>query len=277
MRTNSSGGFIMKYKLDEKLVLDESDLVDGEIPAEPELPVENNPIEPLVDADVVNNALLDTINREIADEWARIDSLNSVKLTLEGENANIPGAAEIIDNIITDKTVSIGMLQKIVELIDGGKKELVELGKDKAEDIIAPTEEPAVPEVADAEKAPIEDESLTKKPLKEGRWDFTVGEESKKLRQLITDNDGDLYGELKAQIIAVCEKCKGFFNEDDYEIDELNDIIEDAEMLEESQEEFGKLQDEGVYDDDESLDERFDYVLGELYDFCDGNNIWLDL
>ena len=60
--------------------------------------------------------------------------------------------------------------------------------------------------------------------------------------------------------IALLEKCMEFFDieEDDYVIAELADLIEEFEDCEEDAEEV-------------------DFLLDELYDFCDGYNILIDL
>lgn len=64
---------------------------------------------------------------------------------------------------------------------------------------------------------------------------------------------------VRASSIALLEKCKEFFDpeEQDYVIFELEDLIESFSEAEASAEEM-------------------DFLLEELYDFCDGYNIFID-
>ena len=64
--------------------------------------------------------------------------------------------------------------------------------------------------------------------------------------------------EVKANAIALLEKCKEFFDpeEQDYVISEIEDLIESFTDVMEDEEEV-------------------DFLLDELYDFCDGYNIFI--
>ncbi len=70
----------------------------------------------------------------------------------------------------------------------------------------------------------------------------------------------------KIRVVAkeLLNKAKEFFNpeEQDYVIDEIDEIIESFDNLDTG---------EG------SSDEDWDYILSELYDFCDGYKIFIDL
>jgi len=68
------------------------------------------------------------------------------------------------------------------------------------------------------------------------------------------------YDEVKSAVIDILEFCKGFFDveEDDYVINEIDDLIQSFQDL-----------------DENSGEEDFDYMLGELYDFMDGYSIFL--
>lgn len=66
--------------------------------------------------------------------------------------------------------------------------------------------------------------------------------------------------EVKRLSIEVLEQCKGFFDpeEDDYVIFDLDDMIENFRDVEDDEDEI-------------------DFLLSELYDFCDGYNIFIDV
>jgi hypothetical protein len=68
------------------------------------------------------------------------------------------------------------------------------------------------------------------------------------------------YEEIKVSAVRVLETAKGFFDpeEDDYVINEIDELIQSFQDL-----------------DENSGEEDFDYMLGELYDFMDGYSIFL--
>lgn len=65
---------------------------------------------------------------------------------------------------------------------------------------------------------------------------------------------------IKETAVELLNQAKKFYDpeEDDYVIDEINDLIQSVEDLDES-----------------SDDDDFDYVLSEIYDFCDGYGIFI--
>ena len=65
---------------------------------------------------------------------------------------------------------------------------------------------------------------------------------------------------VKANSIALLEKCKEFFDpeDQDYVIYEIEDLVDSFSNVEEDEEEI-------------------DFLLDELYDFCDGYNIFIDV
>jgi hypothetical protein len=68
------------------------------------------------------------------------------------------------------------------------------------------------------------------------------------------------FEEIKLAAVKVLETAKGFFDpeEDDYVINEIDDLIQSFQDL-----------------DENSGEEDFDFMLGELYDFMDGYSIFL--
>lgn len=71
---------------------------------------------------------------------------------------------------------------------------------------------------------------------------------------------GGNFEEIKVAAARVLEMSKGFFDaeEDDYVIDEIDELIQSFQDLDET-----------------SGEEDFDFMLGELYDFMDGYSIFL--
>lgn len=99
------------------------------------------------------------------------------------------------------------------------------------------------------------DESIK---LNEKQWKHQLSS-GIELRNQINSDDLDKQG-----ILDALDKClyelKNILPEDDqYEVD---DLLEEIEMIE-------------VEDDD--FEEHIDYILNELYDICDYNNIWIPL
>ncbi len=94
--------------------------------------------------------------------------------------------------------------------------------------------------------------------LYESKWLHTVaGELADRFHDSI--EAGDLTA-VKQSSKDLLEKCKEFFDpeEDDYVIMEIDELIESFDTV----------------DDDE---EEVDFLLDQLYDFCDGYNIWISL
>lgn len=94
--------------------------------------------------------------------------------------------------------------------------------------------------------------------LYEARWLHHIsGSLASDFHQAIEDANIEA---VKANSIALLEKCKEFFDseEQDYVLYDIDDLIDS----------FANV----VEDEDE-----VDFLLDELYDFCDGYNIFIDL
>ena len=94
--------------------------------------------------------------------------------------------------------------------------------------------------------------------LYEARWLHNIeGDLAYNFHKAI--EDADIEG-VRNNSIALLEKCKEFFDpeEQDYVIYEIEDLIESFRDV----------------DDDE---DEVDFLLDELYDFCDGYNIFINL
>ena len=141
--------------LKERLLLEEDgepgiEAEPMEIPAEApmEAPRDNHDVAP-IDPDKVN-ALSGAINSQIASVYGDIDGLNGLIAMLRDEPA-VPSRDEVIgllDSIVDDRSVHVGMLQAISGMISG-KGGLVDAGNGLANDEIAKPEEPAEAEAGE--------------------------------------------------------------------------------------------------------------------------------
>lgn len=118
----------------------------GEIPAEIPSEAPNHDVAPMGPDRV--NALAGAINSQIASVYGDIDGLNGLIAMLRDEPV-VPSRDEVIgllDSIVDDRSVHVGMLQAISGMLSG-KGELVDAGNGIANDEIAPEtaqpEEPA--------------------------------------------------------------------------------------------------------------------------------------
>lgn len=92
-----------------------------------------------------------------------------------------------------------------------------------------------------------------------GRWKHHIsGETAINFHQAIEDADAEA---VKINTIALLEKCKEFFDpeEQEYVIFEIEDLIDSMNSVD-------------AEDEDE-----IDFILDEVYDFCDGYGIFIDL
>lgn len=118
--------------------------------AEPDAAEQKDPTDPGMDPDMVN-ALSGAVNSQIASVYADIDGLNGLIAMLRDER-DIPSRDEVIgllDSIVDDRSVHIGMLQAISGMLSG-RGGLVDAGSGIAADEIAQSE-PAEAESAEAE------------------------------------------------------------------------------------------------------------------------------
>ena len=122
-----------------KLVLDESRaiLVEEDLPAvELSGPIQiEEPVEEPVPEEVETNAYKTLITNLIQQEWNSIDDINTVIATLTG--TEYEELSSILSSIVDEKTIQIGMLTKASELIDNSDTNLMNIGLEKAEDIVS--------------------------------------------------------------------------------------------------------------------------------------------
>lgn len=65
--------------------------------------------------------------------WDIVDNINSVKISFNSKNEQVEN---ILNSIIDDMTINIGMLNKVLQIIDVTSNDLLKKGEEKAEDII---------------------------------------------------------------------------------------------------------------------------------------------
>ena len=128
-------------KLTEKLILeepiDEIEVEENnelEIPeAELEQPIQVNDIP----EEVVDNAYGNLISNTISREWDDINSYKDLVAQFVSEQ-KYPEVVDILNQLIDDKTINVGMLTKALELINGTEQnDLMQQGIDKAEEVIS--------------------------------------------------------------------------------------------------------------------------------------------
>lgn len=89
---------------------------------------------------IIENACQDLINNLTQEAWNFISSVNSSIATIEDGLKNEETKKEIIEllnTIVDDATINIGILHKVFSLINSNKADLIASGEEKAEDIIA--------------------------------------------------------------------------------------------------------------------------------------------
>lgn len=88
---------------------------------------------------IINNACQDIVNNLIQSAWNFISEINSTIATIEYDFKDAKAKKEItelLNSIVDDSTVNIGILHKVFELLNSEKAELLASGQEKAEEII---------------------------------------------------------------------------------------------------------------------------------------------
>ncbi len=90
-----------------------------------------------VSEETTKDAFISLIANEIANNYSSIDSFKSIKNTLTTstlDDSLKESVSEIIEGIIDNRTLEIGMFQTILEQLDPDMKELISDGKSVAEE-----------------------------------------------------------------------------------------------------------------------------------------------
>lgn len=88
----------------------------------------------------LKNACQDMINDLIQTSWELISSINSTIATIEfdyKQKENKNEIIELLNSIVDDSTINIGILHKVFELLNSEKANLLASGEEKAEQIIS--------------------------------------------------------------------------------------------------------------------------------------------
>jgi hypothetical protein len=175
-------------------IIPAAELAQEPLPLNPDMGVEAPIEEQPVPEEIKTNAFAGLVNSSISREWENIDALNSAISTFTAERPEDLASVEILKGLVEEKTAHIGMLQKVLGIVDGKTYELVKDGEEKAEEIVSEV----VPEVSEEPKL-----KESKKPLKEDMtddyWSAVVASE---VDYLVQDEDSvDLLGNEEAQSI----------------------------------------------------------------------------
>ena len=87
----------------------------------------------------INIACQEVVNGLIQASWNYISEVNSVIASLDyelKEESNKAEILEILNQIVDDSTVNIGMLHKVFELLTQDKSDLITSGEQKASELI---------------------------------------------------------------------------------------------------------------------------------------------
>lgn len=175
-------------------ILPAAELAQEPLPLNPDMGVEAPIEEQPVPEEIKVNAFSSLVNASISKEWEAIDAMNSAIATFIVERPEDEASIEVLRQVVDEKTAHVGMLQKVLGIIDGKTYELVKDGEEKADDIVSEV----VPEVKEETKL-----EESKKPLKEDMtddyWSAVVASE---VDYLVQDEDSaDLLGNEEAQSI----------------------------------------------------------------------------
>lgn len=91
-----------------------------------------------VPTDIIKKACQDSVNGLIQNGWDFISNVNSVIATIDYDykESNKEALLEILNTVVNDITVVIGMLYSGVNLIDNKTAELIQDGSEKAENLV---------------------------------------------------------------------------------------------------------------------------------------------
>lgn len=107
--------------------------VSGEIPPAIETPQE------MPSEEIMTNAFSESVQTLVQNTWDYISNVASVLATVDegfgGENKE--EIKTILNGVMDDATITVGMLTKVIELIDNKTTSLLDAGIEKASDIIS--------------------------------------------------------------------------------------------------------------------------------------------
>ncbi len=120
---------LIKEELEDEVIITE----------EPTNVLEEEPKQELTELEEMsmNQSLLDNVNDLINSCWTFIDAANSILISYEEfKKDNWEEISNIINSLINDTTINVGMLNKVVSLISDERTDLLKQGEEKAENLI---------------------------------------------------------------------------------------------------------------------------------------------
>lgn len=88
--------------------------------------------EPAVSEEVTKDAFISLIANEVSNNYSNIDSYKSIKNTVKESNldeSTKESIIETVEGLIDNRTLEIGMLQTILEILDPEMTQLIDDGK----------------------------------------------------------------------------------------------------------------------------------------------------
>lgn len=118
-------------EINEPFEKEEEEVADVNVEEEPKEETD-------VNVEVESIAYSGMINQLIQNKWNMISEIKSVIATMESsyEDANKENIQNILNSIVDDITINIGMLHKVITLVDNSSGNLLQSGEEKAENII---------------------------------------------------------------------------------------------------------------------------------------------
>lgn len=120
-----------------KLVKEEKEIIEP-IAAEDSLLDLNNQQPTEEEIELANKACEEMVNNLVRKSWEFIAEVNSTVATIEEnfEKAVKPKVIELLNVVIDDSTINIGVLQKIINIMNTETETLLDAGESKAEKIL---------------------------------------------------------------------------------------------------------------------------------------------
>ena len=131
----------------KRLVLSEDDIQDVELTLpEDDIVIDAPVIEPVIETEpetevkeeVVVNAYTDMLQDLLRKQWDVINSADGIIATIDLESAEVnkEDVKAILNKLVEDTTVAIGMVTKALGVVDPSQEELMDKGIEKAEEVI---------------------------------------------------------------------------------------------------------------------------------------------
>lgn len=91
-----------------------------------------------IDTEVIKNGFENAINNSIQNIWNLIADLNGLiaSIDFDYKEENKDSIKEVLESTIDDLTVDIGMMYKVISMINAETSNLIDAGKEKADEII---------------------------------------------------------------------------------------------------------------------------------------------